>query len=96
MSKTYQANNKKIKIKGLFQTFFCQVCQIKPCAMYFTKKKMDCLSSAGFDFPMSVTQGGNNYRLEMSALLRSQYLFRPFRIEKQLLWFIVQLSCVGI
>merc|ERR1740128_1450254 len=65
---TTPSNKKEKQNRPLLKSLPCksgeyEVCQIKPCAMYFTKKKMDCLSSAGFDFPMSVTQGGNNYRV---------------------------------
>lgn len=54
--------------KPLLKSLPCQagefeVCQIKPSAMYFTKKKMECLAQAGQDSVVSVSQGGSNYRV---------------------------------
>ena len=40
-----------------------EVCQIKPSTMYFTQAKMSGLEAAGQDRLVSVSQGGNNYRV---------------------------------
>ena len=63
-----QRTDKRSVNQPLLKQLPCQpgdleVCQIKPSTMYFTQTKMAGLEAAGQDRVVSVSQGGNNYRV---------------------------------